>query len=156
MDNYDKEFLNTFNECYPFERYIFKEPEPLGMTFDDVLLTEIFVPYTEIKPITNENGSLLYFTTIPYYEVYVKVVGNAGEMKIGYFDFDEHIREMIRYNFIEDFGKYEYECLYVDHEDEDNASLIEVLKNQKALIEEKYGECNNKSSIRSNLVNGNT
>lgn len=155
MNNYDEEFLDTFNECYPFERYIFKEPKSIGMTFDDMLLTEVFVPYTEIKPVTNENGSFLFYTSIPYNEVYVKVVGNAGEMRIGYFDFEIHIREMIRHNFIEDFGEYEYEGLYVDHEDEgdDNASLIAVLKNQKSLIEEKYGECNIKSSVRSNLVN---
>jgi len=155
MDNYDKEFLNIFNECYPFERYIFKEPKSLGMTFDDMLLTEIFVPYTEIKPVTNENGSFLFYTSIPYHEVYVKVVGNAGEMRIGYIDFEEHIREMIRGNFIEDFGEYEYEGLYVDHEDEgdDNASLIAVLKKQKALIEEKYGEYHIKTSLRDNLIN---
>ena len=65
MDNYDKEFLDTFNECYPFERYIFKDPKSLGLTFDDMLLTEIFVPYTEIKPVTNENGSFLFNTSIP-------------------------------------------------------------------------------------------
>ena len=155
MDDYDKEFLNTFNECYPFERYIFKEPKSLDMTFDDMLLTEIFIPYTEIKPVTNENGSYLFSTSIPYNEVYVKVVGNAGEMRIGYVDFETHIREMIRYNFIEDFGEYEYECLYVDHEDEGNgnASLLDVLEKQKALIEEKYGECNIKISLRDNLVN---
>lgn len=151
MDNYDEEFLKTFNECYPFERYIFKESKSIGMTFDDMLLTEIFVPYTEIKPVTNENGSFLFYTTIPYHEVYVKVVGNAGEMRIGYLDFANHIRETIRHNFIEDFGKYEYECLYVDYEDK--TSLITVLNNQKALIKEKYGECNNKSSVKSNLVN---
>ena len=151
MNSYDEEFLKTFNECYPFERYIFKEPKSLGMTFDDVLLTEIFVPYTEIKPVTNENGSFLFYTSIPYHEVYVKVVGNAGEMRIGYLDFEDHIREMIRYNFIEDFGKYEYECLYVDYED--NASLINVLNTQKALIKEKYGECSIKTSLRDNFVN---
>lgn len=153
MNNYDEEFLNIFNECYPFERYIFKEPKSIGMLFDDMLLTEIFVPYTEIKPVTNENGSFLFSTSIPYDEVYVKVVGNAGKMRIGYFDFGSHIREMIRDNFIEDFGKYEYECLYVDHEGEDNISLINVLKNQKDLIKEKYGECSIKSSLIDNLVN---
>lgn len=155
MADYDEDFLNVFNEYYPFERYIFKEPKSIGMTFDDVLLTEFFCPYTEIKPVLDENNKLLYFTSIPYNEVYVKVVGNAGEMRIGYLDFEEHIRTMIRCNFIEDFGGYEYEGLYVDHDDEgdDNASLIAVLKNQKALIEEKYGECNIKPSVRSNLVN---
>lgn len=139
----------------PFERYIFKEPKSIGMLFDDMLLTEIFVPYTEIKPVTNENGSFLFYTSIPYDEIYVKVVGNAGEMRIGYFDFKSHIREMIRDNFIEDFGEYEYECLYVDHEGEgsDNISLINVLKNQKDLIKEKYGECSIKSSLRNNIVN---
>ena len=155
MGDYDEEFLMCFNDCYPFERYIFKEPKSIGMTFDDMLLTELFVPHTEIEPVLDENNKLLYFTSIPYNEVYVKVVGNAGEMRIGYLDFEEHIRTMIRCNFIEDFGGYEYEGLYVDHDDEgdDNASLIAVLKNQKALIEEKYGECNIKPSVRSNLVN---
>ena len=153
MNNYDEELLMCFNECYPFERYIFKEPKSIGMTFDDMLLTELFVPYTEIKPILNEDGSLICHTSIPYNEVYVKVVGNAGEMRINYFDFAEHIREMIRYDFIEDFGEYEYECLYIDHEDEDNASLIDVLNTQKALIKEKYGECHIKTSLRDNLIN---
>ena len=46
-----------------------------------------------------------------------------------------------------------YECLYVDHEDEDNSSLIAVLKNQQALIKEKYGECHIKTSLRDNLMN---
>lgn len=155
MNNYDEDFLKTFNECYPFERYIFKDPKPLGMTFDDILLTEVFVPYTEIKPMFNEDGSFSRYTKIPYNKVFVKVIGNAGEMRIGYLDFEDHIREMIRYNFIEDFGGYEYEGLYVDHEDEgdDNASLIAVLKKQKTLIEEKYGECNVKPSVRDNLIN---
>lgn len=153
MNSYDEEFLKTFNECYPFERYIFKDPKPLGMTFDDMLLTEVFVPYTEIKPVFNENNNFLFYTTIPYNEVFVKVVGNAGEMRIGYLDFEDHIRENIRDAFILDFGEYEYECLYIDHEDEDNASLIDVLNTQKALIKEKYGECHIKTSLRDNLIN---
>lgn len=153
MNSYDEDFLKAFNECYPFERYIFKGPKPLGMTFDDVLLTEIFVPYTEIKPMFNEDGSFSRYTKIPYNEVFVKVIGNAGEMRIGYLDFEEHIRENIRDIFIVDFGKYEYECLYVDHEEEGNASLIEVLNTQKALIKEKYGECHIKTSLRDKLIN---
>ena len=152
MNNYDEELLKSFNECYPFERYIFKEPKSIGMTFDDIQLTELFVPYTEIKPIFNEDGSFIMYTEIPYNEVFVKVVGNAGEMRIGYLDFAEHIRENIRDIFILDFGEYEYECLYIDHE-EDNASLIEVLNTQKALIKEKYGECHIKTSLRDNLIN---
>ena len=151
MDSYDEEFLKTFNECYPFEKYIFNEPKSLGMSFDDMLLTEIFVPYTKIKPILNEDGSFIRYTEIPYNEVFVKVVGNAGEMRIGYLDFETHIRENIRDNFFLDFGEYEYECLYVDYED--NASLIEVLNTQKSLIKEKYGECNIKPSVHDNLVN---
>ena len=47
----DKEFINTFNEYYPFERYIVKEPKKINYLFDDVLLTELFVPSTEIKPV---------------------------------------------------------------------------------------------------------
>ena len=43
MNDYDKEFLSVFNEYYPLERYILKEPGSLGNLFDDLLLTEIFV-----------------------------------------------------------------------------------------------------------------
>lgn len=150
MNNYDEDFLKCFNECYPFERYIFTEPKSIGMTFDDMMLTEIFVPHTKIKPVTNEKGSFLFYTSIPYNEVYVKVTGDAGEMRIGYLDFTDHIRENIRDLFILDFGQYEYECLYVDCEDKED--LIKVLNNQKILIEEKYGECHIKPSINDNLV----
>jgi hypothetical protein len=59
----------------------------------------------------------------------------------------------IRDIFILDFGEYEYECLYVDHEDENNTSLIKVFNTQKALIKEKYGECHIKTSLRDNLIN---
>lgn len=152
MNNYDKEFLNTFNECYPFERYIIKEPKSIGNLFDDAVLTEIFVPYTEIKPVVDDNGELMFFTKINENDVYVKLRTNVGEIRFGYFDFADYIREEIRNIFIEDFGQYEYECLYVDHE-EDNASLIEVLNTQKALIKEKYGECHIKTSLRDNLIN---
>ena len=153
MNDYDKNFLNIFNECYPFERYIIKEPKSIGNLFDDTVLTEIFVPYTEIKPLVDNNGELLFFTKINQNDVYVKLRNIAGEIRFGYFDFAEHIREEIRNIFVEDFGQYEYECLYVDHEEEGNASLIEVLNTQKALIKEKYGECHIKTSLRDNFIN---
>jgi hypothetical protein len=44
----DKEFIDVFNEYYPFERYILKNPKSIENLFDDLLLTEIFVPKTEI------------------------------------------------------------------------------------------------------------
>ena len=153
MNNYDKKFLNTFNECYPFERYIIKEPKSIGNLFDDAVLTEIFVPYTEIKPVVDDNGELISFTIFNQNDVYVKLRTIAGEIRFGYFDFADYIREEIRNIFVEDFGEYEYECLYVDHEDEGNASLIEALNIQKALIKEKYGECHIKTSLRDNLIN---
>ena len=137
--DYDKEFLNTFNESYPFERYIFQNPKPIGTLFDDALLTEIFVPNTKIDPILDENGNLICFTHINPNEVYVKLSTKAGEIRFGYYDFAEHIREEIRCIFRDDFGHYEYECLYVDHED--NEDLVHRLNEQKALITEKYGEC---------------
>ena len=153
MKDYDDEFLSTFNECYPFERYIFAIPQSLGMLFDDMQMTEIFVPYTEIKPITNENGSLLGFTEIPQDEIYIKVIGKSGEMRIGYYDFASHIRGTIREAFMDDFGPYEYECLYVDHENQDDMKpLIDVLQHQKELITNKYGKCSVKKSLRDNYV----
>ena len=150
--DYDDNFLNIFNECYPFERYIFREPKSIGITFEDIVLIELFVPYTEIKPITSENGSLITFTRINKSEVYVKVRGNAGEMRFGYFDFSEPVREEIRTAFIVDFGEYNYESLYVDHEGDDNSDLRNLLEEQAKLIKAKYGECKIKKALRDNLV----
>ena len=150
--DYDDNFLNIFNECYPFERYIFREPKSIGITFEDIVLIELFVPYTEIKPITSESGSLITFTRINKSEVYVKVRGNAGEMRFGYFDFSEPVREEIRTAFIVDFGEYNYESLYVDHEGDDNSDLKNLLGEQAKLIKAKYGECKIKKALRDNLV----
>ena len=139
MNDYDKEFLTVFNEYYPFERYILKEPKSIGNLFDDLLLTEIFVPKTEIEPILDDISHLITFTTINSDDVYVKVKGCAGEMRIGYFDFAEHIRENIRDAFKEDIGDYVYECLYVSHED--LSDLMKELELQQKLIITKYGKC---------------
>ena len=151
MNDYDKEFLSVFNEYYPFERYILKEPRSLGNLFDDLLLTEIFVPKTEIDPVFGENGRIINFTDFNQDDIYIKVKGNAGEMRLGYFDFSEDIREQIRSLIVEDISPYEYECLYVDYDNMDE--LVDELKHQKELITTKYGDCNIKeSSVRSNLV----
>ena len=155
MNDYDREFLSVFNEYYPFERYILNKPGSLGNLFDDLLLTEIFVPQTEIDPIFSENGHLITFTDFNQNDIYIKVRGNAGEMRLGYFDFSEHIREQIRSLMVEDIGSYEYECLYVDYNnDYDNMDeLVDKLRHQKELIIAKYGKCNIKeSSLRAKLV----
>ena len=120
--NADKDFINIFNEFYPFERYIVRTPKSIEPVFDDLILTEIFVP--------KKND-----------EVYVKVKGVAGEIRIGYFDFAPHIRETIRDIVITDFGPYEWQSLYVEGEDEELPKLEKVLSEQKALIEKKYEEC---------------
>lgn len=139
MNDYDTRFLNTFNESYPFERYIFRNPKPIGTFFDDVLLSEIFVPNTEIEPILGDNGELICFTRINPNEVSVKLLTKAGDIRFGYFDFSEPVRENIRDIFMDDFGGYAYECMYVDHEDFED--LARKLHDQKALITEKYGAC---------------
>ena len=120
--NADDDFINILNEFYPFERYIVRTPKSIEPVFDDLILTEIFVP--------KKND-----------EVYVKVKGVAGEMRIGYFDFASHIREAIRNIVITDFGHYEWQSLYVQDEDEELPELEKVLSEQKALIEKKYKEC---------------
>ena len=53
--NADKDFINIFNEFYPFERYIVRTPKSIEPVFDDLILTEIFVPKTEIKPIIHND-----------------------------------------------------------------------------------------------------
>lgn len=123
--NADNDFINILNEFYPFERYIVRTPKSIEPVFDDLILTEIFVPKTGVK---ND-------------EIYVKVKGVVGEMRIGYFDFAPHIREAIRDIVITDFGPYEWQSLYVQDEDEELPELEKVLSEQKALIEKKYEEC---------------
>lgn len=71
--------------------------------------------------------------------MYVKLCTKAGEIRFGYFDFSPYIREEIRNIFINDFGDYAYECLYVDYEDTED--LERTLNEQKSLITEKYGKC---------------
>lgn len=136
----DKEFINVINEYYPFERYILKTPKSIEPTFDDLVLTELFVPSTEIKPVLH-NDQVVCFTRVNPDEIYVKVKGKVGEMRIGYYDFAKHIREEIRCIILEDMGGFNWQSLYVQDEDEDLPDLEEMLNEQKSLIEVKYGEC---------------
>ena len=82
MRDYDKEFLSIFNEYYPFERYIFSTPKSLGMIFDDMLITEIFVPYTEIKPILNDDGSVTFSNEGFAIDVNGGVVSNSNIIQL--------------------------------------------------------------------------
>lgn len=135
----DKDFINVFNEFYPFERYILKTPKSIEPLFDDIILTELFIPTTEIKPITY-NNKLVCFTEVNNDEIYLKIRGIAGEMRIGYFDFSDSIREEIIGIIITDMGHINWQSLYVQDEDEDIPDLEDMLNTQKSLIEEKYGE----------------
>lgn len=136
----DTEFIDIFNVHYPFERYIMKDPKPLDFLFDDMVLTEIFIPSTEILLKESDRG-ISYWTHVDDDEIYVKVKGAAGEMRVGYFDFAEHIREEIRGLFIEDLGNYEYQSLYVEDEEGEDQDLLVELNIQYKKIIEKYGEC---------------
>ena len=145
-----RDFINVFNEYYPFERYIVKTPKSIVYLFDDALLTELFIPSTEIKPIVLD-GQFIGHTKVPKNEIYVKVKGSAGEMRFALFDFADDVIDDIMSIVISDFGGYEWECLYVDHED-DNEDLKTALLEQKRLIEEKYGECGIKNTINADLL----
>ena len=146
---YDNDFIDIFNTYYPFERYIVKNPRSIGCRFDDVLMEEIFIPSTEIALEKTDSGDW-YLGKIDYDEIYIKLKGNAGETRLGYFDFESHIRENIREIIYEDFGKYEWQGLYVEYEDDaDYQQLLEALNIQYKLIKEKYGKCN----VKSNCLN---
>lgn len=145
-----RDFINEFNEYYPFERYIVKTPKSIVYLFDDALLTELFIPSTEIKPIVLD-GQFIGHTKVPKNEIYVKVKGSAGEMRFALFDFADAVIDDIMCIVISDFGGYEWEGLYVDHED-DNEDLKTALLEQKRLIEEKYGECGIKNTINADLL----
>lgn len=151
----DKDFIDTYNECYPFERYIVKNPKKINYLFDDALLCELFIPSTEIKPIIHD-GEFVGHTKVNEDEIYIKLKcknecdDNWTEFRMAYYDFNDHIREEIRYIIISDFGRYEWECLYVDYEDVDDLEI--ALEIQKKLIEEKYGVCN----IKDDFIKDNT
>lgn len=140
----DKEFIGTYNEYYPFERYIVKNPKKINYLFDDAILCELFIPSTEIKPIIHD-GEFVGFTQINDDDIYIKLKTSAGEFRMAYYDFNDHIREEIRNIIISDFGGYEWESLYVEHEDNDDLAI--ALQIQKKLIEEKYGTCNVKDNF---------
>ena len=150
--SYDKDFINEFNEYYPFERYIVKEPKRINYLFDDVFLTELFVPSTEIKPCVDEEGIFHGFTSIDNEDIYVKLKcknecdDNWVEFRMAYYDFNDHIREEIRVTIIKDFS--EWESLYVDYGDEDAyEDLKKALLIQKQLITNKYGDCKIKDNF---------
>ena len=148
MTNYDQEFINTYNEYYPFERYIVKNPQKINYLYDDALLSEIFIPSTTIEPVLDDKGRIKYWTEVNNEQIYIKVKGKAGEMRFAYFDFDESVRETIRGIIYEDFGQYEWQSLYVEYEDKDDyEDLKEELLNQKSLIIDKYGVCNIKENF---------
>ena len=146
----DKKFIDTFNECYPFERYIVKNSKKINYLFDDAILCELFIPSTEIKPIIHD-GEFVGHTQVNDNGIYIKIKTSAGEIRMAYYDFNDHIREEIRNIIISDFGRYEWECLYVDYEDVDDLEI--ALEIQKKLIEEKYGVCNIKDDfIKENTI----
>lgn len=148
------DFVNEFNGYYPFERYIVKTPKSFVYLFDDAQLTEVFVPSTEIKPIVID-GQFVGHTEVPTNEIYIKVKGPAGEMRFALYDFADAVISDIISIVVSDFGVYEWEGLYIEHESldgEDNESLREALLEQKRLIEEKYGECTIKDTINAELL----
>lgn len=145
---YLEEFLCVFNDRYPFERYMFNTPCSLENLFDDVLVTEVFVPSTEIKPYFSEDGQYIDSNEIPKDEIYLKLKGPGGEFRMGLIDFDKSIYENVIFRLYEDFGDYAWECLYMDYDEEDAYDeLQEVLLEQKRMITNKYGVCNIKEHV---------
>lgn len=131
--DYDIHFINIINEFYPFDRYILIEPVQVNCLFDDVYLTEMFIPSVESKK-------------MDYDKIYVKLQCNNIEFRMAYYDFNDHIREGIRDAIRFDIGTSAWEDLYVEHE-EYPYELIDMLKTQKVLITDKYGKCSVKDSF---------
>ena len=104
--------------------------------------------WTEIKPLIDDEGGFHGYSKIPDDEIYVKLKCNGVEFRMAYWDFNDHIREEIRWIVLEDFGGYEWQSLYVEYETEDKYDeLKETIKTQYNLIKEKYGECEVKPNI---------
>lgn len=150
-----KEFISIFNEYYPFERYIIKNSQSINYLFDDVKLTEVFVPSTEIKPITYINSvtgkeEYMCHTKINNDEIYAELKCKGATFRMALYDFDDRIRETIIEIVLEDIGGLNWQSLYIEYEDRDEEEdeLKEILKEQKILITEKYGKCNIKPNFK--------
>ena len=54
--------------------------------------------------------SVVSFTSIDKDEIYIKIKTAAGVIRLGYFDFNQAIRENIRNIIINDFEKIKKDC----------------------------------------------
>lgn len=154
----NSDFISEFNEYYPFERYIMKTPVSINYLFDDVKLTELFIPSTEIKPVVDEETKeFLYNTSVNNDEIYIKLKCKDVEFRLALFDLDEQIVNDITFYVRDDFGAMEWQDLYVENEDFED--LKEALETQRELIVKKYGDCKIKDNFiitdTLNLLNGN-
>lgn len=136
-----EEFLNIFNEDYPYERYIFKNPKPISIAFNKLLLTEIWIPYTKIEPVLydlNGKKAISYWTKIPDSDVNVKCSTESGEIILfNYYDFCDGVQENIISNWLEEIGDA-YQQMYIDYEDKsDRDSMFEE---QRLLNIKHYGD----------------
>lgn len=128
-----QEFINTFNEYYPFDTYILRTPKQINNLFEELLITEIFIP-----------------TDINKKDIYVNVLVKGIEFKMWFYDFAEHVQDNIVNSVLDDFGLLEWENLYINYEEE--TKLIEILKEQQKLLILKYGFCNTKNNIYNKQV----
>lgn len=140
-----QDFINTFNEYYPFDTYILKTPKQINTLFEEILITEIFIPNTNINPILSEERKNTCFTSINKKDIYVNVLVKGMEFKMWFYDFAEHVQENIVNSVIDDFEPLEWENLYIDYEEE--TKLSEILQEQQKLLILKYGFCNIKNNI---------
>lgn len=134
------DFIYEFNTFYPFKRYIVKYPKKINDKYEDALLTEIFIPDTKIEPILCD-GNFMGYSDVDTDEIYIKIKGNAGEMRFAYNDFCDGIKDTIRNIIIDDFGIDEWQNLFIEDENANLNKLKENLLQQQSLIKEKYGEC---------------
>ena len=101
-------------------------------------MTELFVPSTEIKPVLY-NGHVVYFTKVNPSEIYVKVKGKAGELRIGFYDFADHVRDGIMKIILDDMEGFNWESLYARDEDEDK-ELYKFMSNEFRKAKSKHPE----------------
>lgn len=105
--NFVRNFIQIFNDYFPYERYRFKTPISISSVHDKMYMTEINIPKQKVNKY------------IPYNNDAIRIIVNDS-FCFSLTDFCDSIQQDIAAAVVEDFGQYEFQSLYCEYEDEED------------------------------------